>query len=388
MFHWGLLQMSSEKFDQSSVDVQATPVEPVEPEAFDFEAYADYEASLLERCRSFWQAESGVLVHRRMRAAEVFSYGCRDMKASLALQLGCLKKSMDYKADVPNFLIPWYGIGPVASAFGIDYIWKEKQAPAVRPKFHCVKEALDYEPTPVSQSSIGAGAMEMIDYFLEKTGGRLPMSLTDTQSPLNIAGNVVEMSGFFLSMFDEPQAVSDLLQRLAELLVEFTREQIERIGKALVWPGHGYASCRRFEGLGMSDDNASMISSEQYTEFAAPAVEYAGGSFTGCTFHSCGDWSDKIEAIKKIRGLRMVDGAFSAATDPTPNQPEPFAAGFANAGIVLNARIVGGAETVAESVRRLWKPGMKLIVVTYCQNPREQAEVYDRIHEICGREAG
>jgi len=380
--------MSSERFDQSSVDVQATPVEPVSPEAFDFEAYSDYEASLLERCRDFWLAETGVLVHRRMRAAEVFSYGCRDMKASLALQLGSLKKSMDYKADVPNFLIPWYGIGPVASAFGIDYIWKEKQAPAVRPKFQSVKEALDHEPTPVSQSSIGAGAIKMIDYFLEKTGGRLPMSLTDTQSPLNIAGNVVEMSGFFLSMFDEPDAVKKLLERLSELLVDFTREQIERIGQALVWPGHGYASCRNFEGLRMSDDNSSMISSEQYTEFAAPAVEYAGRSFTGCTFHSCGDWSDKIEVVRKIRGLRMVDGAFSAATDPTPNQPEPFAEAFANTGIVLNARIVGGPETVAENVRRLWKPGMKLIVVTYCQSPQEQAEAYDRIYEICGREAG
>jgi len=375
--------MGSEKFDQTSVDVQATPVEPVAPEAFDFDAYADYEASLLERCRSFWQAESGVLVHRRMRAAEVFSYGCRDMKASLAWQLGCLKKSMDFKADVPNFLVPWYGIGPVAGAFGIDYIWKEKQAPAVRPKFRSVKEALDWATTPVSQSSIGAHAMEMIDFFLEKTGGRVPISLTDTQSPLNIAGNVVEMSDFFLSMFDEPEAVKALLQRLAELLAEFTRDQIERIGKAIVWPGHGYASCRSFDGLGMSDDNALMISGDQYLEFAAPAVEYLGESFAGSTFHCCGDWSDKAEMVKRIHGLRMVDGAFSAATDPTPNPPEPFAETFANTGIVVNARIVGDCETVVETVKKLWAPGMKLIVVTFCQTPEEQAEAYDRVHDIC-----
>jgi alkanesulfonate monooxygenase SsuD/methylene tetrahydromethanopterin reductase-like flavin-dependent oxidoreductase (luciferase family) len=52
---------------------------------------------------------------------------------------------------------------------------------------------------------------------------------------------------------------------------------------------------------------------------------------------------------------------------------------------VVNARIVGGPETVAGSVRKLWKPGMKLIVVTYCQNSEEQADVYDRIYEICGQ---
>ncbi|HCO95754.1 MAG TPA: hypothetical protein DIU00_17710 [Phycisphaerales bacterium] len=377
--------MKDQTFDQASVDVQATPVEPVSPEAFDFEAYADYEASLLERCRAFWKAESGVLVWRRMRTAEVFTWGCRDMKASLESQLGGLKKSMEYKADVPNFLVPWYGIGTVAGAFGADYIWKEKQAPAIRPKFGSVKEALDYTPVPVSQTGIGKHTLEMIDYFLDKTGGRVPMSLTDTQSPLNIACNVVEMSSFFIKMLDDPQAVKTLLNRLAELLVEFTHEQIGRIGDALVRPGHRYSSCRCFEGLGMSDDNALMISGEQYLEFAAGAVELAGKPFGGSAFHSCGNWSDKVEAVKKIDGLRMVDGAFSAATDPTPNPPEPFAEAFANTGIVVNARIVGGPETVARSVRKLWRLGMKLIVVTYCQKPEEQAEAYDRIYEICGQ---
>lgn len=376
-------EVTKEYFDQMSADVQATPAEPVSPEAFDFEAYADYEALLLERCRAFWKAESSVLVWRRMRTAEVFTWGCRDMKASLESQLGGLKKSMKFKADVPNFLVPWYGIGTVASTFGADYIWKEKQAPAIRPKFGSVKEVLDYRPAPVSQTHIGKHTLEMIDYFLDKTGGRVPMSLTDTQSPLNIACNIVEMSSFFIEMLDDPQAVKTLLNRLAELLVEFTHEQIKRIGDALVRPGHGYSSCRCFEGLGMSDDNALMISGRQYLEFAAPAVEYAGKPFGGPGFHCCGNWSDKVEMVKKIAGLRMIDGAFSAATDPTPNPPEPFAEAFANTGIVVNARIVGGPETIAESVRRLWKPGMKLIVVTYCQNPHEQAEAYDRIYEIC-----
>ncbi len=377
--------MNKETFDQTSADVQATPAEPVTPDAFDFEAYADYEASLLDRCRAFWRAESGVLVWRRMRTAEVFTYGCKDMKASLAWQLGGFKKSMDYKADVPNFLIPWYGIGTVAGAFGGDYIWKEKQAPAIRPRFKSAKEALDYTPSVVAQTRIGKHTLGMIDYFLDKTGGRLPMSLTDTQSPLNIAGNVVEMSSFFVEMLDDPDAVKALLNRLADLLVDFTREQIEHIGEALVWPGHGYSSCRCFQGLGMSDDNASMISGRQYLEFAAPAVERAGKPFDGSAFHSCGDWSDKVEAISKTAGLRMVDGAFSAATDPSPNPPEPFAQAFANTGIVLNARIVGGPETITERVRRLWKPGMKLIVVIYCQSPEQQAQAYDQIHEICGQ---
>jgi hypothetical protein len=377
--------VKDQTFDQTGIDVQATPSEPVRADAFDFEAYSDYDAALQERCRRFWQAESGVLVNRRMRIAEVFSYGCKDMKASLEWQLGGLKKSIEYKADVPNFLTPWYGIGTIASAYGADYVWKEKQAPAIRPRFNSVKEALEYTPEAVSQTCIGRHTLNMIDYFLDKTDGRIPMSLTDTQSPLNIAGNVVEMTSFFIEMLDDPQAVKTLLHSLAELLVEFNHEQIRRIGGALARPGHGYTSCRCFEGLGMSDDNALMISSQQYLELVAGAVELAGKPFGGPTFHSCGDWSDKITAVKEINILRMVDGAFSAATDPTPNPPEPFADAFANTGIVVNARIVGGLDAIAESVRRLWKPGMKLIVVTFCQDPDEQAEAYDLIYETCGQ---
>jgi len=375
--------VTDETFDQAGIDAQATRVEPMAPEEFDFEAYADYESSLLERCQTFWTGESAVLVYRRMRVAEIFSYGCKDMKASLQWQLGALHKSMLFKADIPNFLEPWYGIGTVAGAFGVDYTWKENQAPAIRPRFKSVSDALAYSAVPVAQSRIGKHTLDMIDYFLERTDGRLPMSLTDTQSPLDIAGNIVDMNSFFMDMIDRPHEVKILLGRLVELLTDFTRVQIEHINRALVWPGHGFASSRCFEGLGMSDDNALMISQPHYRQFSAPATSAAGKPFGGSAFHCCGNWSNKIEQVKQISGLKMVDGAFSAATDPTPNPPEPFAEAFANTGIVVNARIVGGLETIEDIVRRLWKPGIKLIVVTYCQTPEEQAQAYDRIHEIC-----
>jgi hypothetical protein len=44
----------------------------------------------------------------------------------------------------------------------------------------------------------------------------------------------------------------------------------------------------------------------------------------------------------------------------------------------------GDADVVVDIAKRLWIRGLKLIVVTYCQNPDEQARVYDRIHEVCG----
>jgi len=46
------------------------------------------------------------------------------------------------------------------------------------------------------------------------------MSLTDTQLPLDVACNVVDMNGLFLELFDRPAAVKKLLNRIVDLLVE------------------------------------------------------------------------------------------------------------------------------------------------------------------------
>jgi hypothetical protein len=118
------------RYNVALADPQATTVEPVEPSRFDAAAYGEYAADLAERCRAFWSSDCGVAVYRRFRAAGVFGGACADMRRSLALQLGALQASMAYKADIPNFLEPWYGIGAAASALGASYVWPGNAAPA------------------------------------------------------------------------------------------------------------------------------------------------------------------------------------------------------------------------------------------------------------------
>jgi hypothetical protein len=305
------------------------------------------------------------------------------MKRSLELQLGALEKSMLFKADVPNFLEPWYGIGTVASAFGGDYIWHEGNAPALKTRFSSIDEVLATEPIEIAQTNIGRQTLNMIEYFMDQTKGRVPVSLTDTQSPLNMIGHLYPLDQFFIDLLMEPEKVLQLLDRLADLSVRFNQEQIKLIGSALASPGHGFASSTKWQGLGMSDDNAVMISPDQYLEMAARSVEKIGTPLGGPAFHSCGDWSGWVDAVLQIKGLKMADGAFSPQTDPgATNNLEEFHK-FANTGIVLNARVVGDLETIREQVSRLWVSGMKLVVVTYCETPDEQAEAYKMIHEIC-----
>lgn len=372
-----------DEFNSSLADSQATAVTPLTPEQFDTEAYADYAAGLDAWCKAFWEAPSGVLVYRRMRVKEVFAGDCRDMEHSLHWQLGALKQSMKFKADIPNFLEPWYGLGTVASAYGFGYIWEKDLAPAVDGKFASTAELLAAPCKPVAETEIGRHTLDMVEYFLDKTKGRIPMSYCDVQSPLNTLSNIIDSNQFYMDFYLDPDSMKKAMDRTADLLIDFTRAQQRLIGDALAKPGHGFASSRTFDGLGMSDDTITMLSPDLYVDMAVPAMAKAGDAFGGTVFHSCGNWSDKKADIVAIKNIRMADGAFSKATDPGANPTEGFADTFAGTGVVLNARIVGDPELVEAKVKELWKPGMKLIVVTYCETPEEQAEVYDRIHDIC-----
>jgi hypothetical protein len=359
-------------FNYKLADSQATVVTPMEAKDFPFDAYAAYEAEREARCKAFWKGTAGVLVYRRMRVAEVFSYGCRDMKASLRNQLGALAKSMAYQADVPNFLEPWYGIGTIASAFGTDYHWEPGQSPSVCNRLGSVGDVLKTRDIPVAETAIGKQTLAMIRYF------------PDTQSALNIAGGLVDITSLMMEMMDDPEAVRQALRRVGERLQEFNEAQHQLISAATVFPGHGFASSRHFSSLGISADNVLMVGSEMYRELVAEEDERDCAAFGGVAFHSCGDWSNRIPMVKALKGLRVVDAAFGQETDPSPNPPELFSEAFANTNIVLNARIVGDADTVEQIVCRLWRPGLKLIVVTYCATPEEQREAYQRIHAIGG----
>lgn len=364
-------------------DTQGTIVEPISIDKFDINRYHDYALSLEENCSSFWKKRRGVAIYRRFRVPQIFSFGCRNIEESLELQLGALEKSMNYKSDIPNFLEPWYGIGTIASSFGIDYIWNEGQAPATKPPFNSIEEALQYNYLPVEKTEIGKHTLNMIEFFMEKTKGKIPISFADTQAPLNIASYLIPMDRLFLEMYDNPEKYEKLLNIITDLLINFSFKQQEIIGDMLVYPGHGFASSTKFQGIGLSDDNSMMISRDFFEKFEKPSREKIGSSFGGCAFHSCGNWSSKIPSVKKINGLVMVDAAFSKETDPDPNEPEPFAIGFSGTDIVVNARVVGSMQVIEDIVKRIWNPEMKLIIVTYCQEAAEQEKVYNLIHDIC-----
>lgn len=370
------------KFNVNLRDSQATVISPIAPENFDLAAYEDYEASLLERNREFAQDDCGLLVYRRVRADGVFYDSCRDPDLSLSLQLGALKYSMAFEADIPNFLEPWYGIGYICSCFGGEYIWTPNQSPATRPLFESCEELLNADIKPIAETPIGKKNLEMIEYFLDKTKRKLPISFSDLQSPLNMLSYMISIDDLFCEIIDDPDSVLKASQLVTDLLIDYMNIQKNMIGNALASPGHGFASSRVFTGAGLSDDNSLMLSPQNYHDLFQPGTEKIGQAFGGTVYHSCGNWENKIDMVQQFKGLIAVDGAFSPETDPSPNNPAVFGDRFAGTGIVVNTRAVGDADTAYHAFSQMWRPNLKMIAVTYCQTPEEQASLYRKLHEM------
>ena len=359
------------------------PVTPVEAEAFNFNRYADFAAEADVRYDSFLKKPEGVAVWQRVRAGEVFRDGCRDRRESLRWQLGALVRTMDYLTDAPTYLEPWYGIGTTAAAFGADYEWFPGQSPAVKPRYQSVDEVPAELERAAGMIPVLGATLMTIEYFLEQTRGKVPMSWCDIQGPINAAGGLVDVSQLLAAFYEEPERVRSILATVSDELIRFTQQQSDLIGDLLARPGHGFASSRAGTGIGLSTDNLIMVSPAMFEEFCVTDCTRIGKAFGGAAIHSCGNWGKWIEVVKKIPNLTMVDGAFSPQTDPAYNKCEEFRDALVGTGVILHARLVGDYDEVISHVRRLWKPGLRLIVGTHVQDPQEQHRLYHAIHEIC-----
>jgi hypothetical protein len=375
--------MTRARFDHLIADTQAMPVAPVDTADFDLVRYEEHAAECDRRYAEFFSRREGIAVWQRVRVADVFRDGCRDMRESLRWQLGALTRSLDYMTDAPAYLEPWYGIGAIASAYGCEYEWPEEQAPVVRPVYDSVEDVPRMAGRAYDHIPILRYTLDMIEFFLDQTSGRVPISWCDIQSPLDVAMQLVDTRRFLLECLDVPIQVERTLSALADTIVAFTRKQTDVIGDALARPGHGFASSRAGTGIGLSDDNMAMISPKMYEALCVETNTRIGAHFGGTAIHSCGNWERWLEPVSSISNLRMIDAAFSPQTDPEFNDCEPFRNALANTGIILQARIVGRAEEVLDRVRRLWTPGLKLFVVTYIEDPATQRRVYEAIHRLC-----
>jgi len=276
-----------------------------------------------------------------------------------------IEKTLTAKTDWMPFLEPWHGTGVYAEAFGCPYFWRENDFPWTHFAIHSIEEAKKIKKPNWKNSKMLNLVIESIRYFKKMVGEYIPISLTDTQSPLDTAMLIWETNSFFEACYDAPELVHNLLNLVTDLTIEFSKIQIEEIGLNVARPGHNAVLTRpwgKATGIGISDDFLVTVSPEFYSEFSRPYNERMAEELGGAVIHSCGVWSkDIISEVLKTKGLMGIELAVSEGGgsslhlsrmcgDPNPNLPKNIKNGFKGSGVPVKARIGVNPIKVLEEI--------------------------------------
>jgi hypothetical protein len=293
------------------------------------------------------------------------------------------KLALEWTDDLP-FLEPWIGTGVFANAFGCEYHFRDDNAPHVRYRYHKIEELAgvdypDYRTSPIMQM-----VLDTIDCFRERTGDGLPISLTDTQSPFDTATLILDASEFFTACYTELEIVADFLQKITDLIVEFTKVQMERIGpELLARPGHLMPSLVGLPGISISDDNLAVSSPQINRRFALPLDEKIAIEFDGLAIHSCGVWAHTMAMLPEFQKMMAIECAVGHGRgdhDPNTNSPDAVRRAVAGPSIIVKARFESDMEKALAALDKLVSPDMRLIVhVGY--DPENAERNYRRVIE-------
>ncbi len=298
---------------------------------------------------------------------------CRTPEESLSMQLDALTAQMDLESGHVPFLEPWFGVGVFANAYGAEYVWIEGESPQTHYIVFSEEEAARLEYPGCADSPVMKLVLDAIDYFVEQTRGQIPVSCTDTQSPIDTATLIWETSSFFTALYTAPETVHSFMNDITNLIIEFTDIQIEHLGETWSRPGHIMASARGGRGFSISDDNIVMLSPENYMEFALPYNSRLGEKYNGLAVHSCGNYARQLEALAGTGHLMMIDGAFSGVIDPNPNiEYEHFRDTLKGTDIILHCRTHLDWPDI---LPRIYDPDLRLVLKVPPPGEGEPADI-------------
>lgn len=207
--------------------------------------------------------------------------------------------------DFVPYLMPWFGTVVTASAFGCKVEFKPKLDPAANPRYYPIKKPEDIKslaiPDP-EKDGLMPRVLEFIQYM--KANSFLPVGITDFQGPLTTANQLIGYDKLIYLMFDYPDLMHELMEKVTEGLIRWVKKQKEVIGEPL----HECISDQqvylgKHAGIWFSDDDAVLMSPETYREFVVPYNSRVLTEFGGGIVHYCGNATHHAESFLKMEGL-------------------------------------------------------------------------------------
>lgn len=166
-------------------------------------------------------------------------------------------------------------------------------------------------PDPeITPGSVAAEWLEMQEYVLEETEGRLPVSVIDMQGPMDVAGQLWGYENVFTDAMDGGSKSHTLLTLSTDAFIKLWQKQVDLLGDLFVgthlW-GWSWVENGPGNGASVSMDSMAMISADFFRDHTREHLARISEKFGGLTIHSCGKFGAVVPGINGIPGIAGIN---------------------------------------------------------------------------------
>jgi len=232
-----------------------------------------------------------------------------DKEKMLYAHLEEMEKCAENAFDAPLCLRPNFGTIFIPTMFGLEY--KVPKDTFAWLTSHFTKEEIKKFKIPdLGKVDMMKMAIECLQFFKEELPEWIHLYLPDTLGPFEIAHSVYG-DNIFYEIYDDPKFVHYLLGLCTELYIQVTEKLKKVIGEERESCYHGHALVRgiymRNGGVRISEDSATLLSSEHIDEFVIPYDKKALRAFGGGFVHYCGKHEYLLESYLQLEEVRAIN---------------------------------------------------------------------------------
>jgi hypothetical protein len=141
-----------------------------------------------------------------------------------------------------------------------------------------------------------------------KQNSFLPVGITDFQGPLTTANQLMGYDKLIYLMYDAPEVMHELMDKITEALILWVKRQKQVIGEPLTQCiSDQQVYIGRHAGVWFSDDDAVLMSPRTYKEFVVPYNSRILKTFGGGCLHYCGNATHQAENFLATQDLRAIN---------------------------------------------------------------------------------
>ncbi len=226
------------------------------------------------------------------------------------------------EGDTVPAMRPDVGCSCLATAFGAELYWGDdaNQTCGVQtPPLTDLSRIADLRIPPPDAGQLAEG-IQRVRRFADAGEGLISVSLLDMAGGLNVASDLLGSDTLYTAMYDEPDALGLLLEKIQALYLATIARQIDAAG------GEAHITTTDFpdywfpEGCKghVSDDISANISPDCYRRFSLPYHNQIFARYGGGGLHNCGPNPCLDGYLSHTPPLRCLDLAYDYSRADLP----------------------------------------------------------------------